>query len=121
MRPPITILVVLFLLALSLWDVFSLVRHTPRGWRRSALLRSPTLRLFAASVFGFAVLGASFGVMSIAQHGEEPCAPDCAFSDGSWLPVVFIGLPAAALAMLCLVAGGVCASFQLRRRRSGQF
>jgi hypothetical protein len=119
MRPPITILVVLVLLTLSLWDVFSLVRHTPRHARRSALVNSPTLRLLAASAFGFAVLGATFGVMWIAQHGEEPCAPDCAFSEGSWLPVVFIGFPAAALAMLCLVAGGVCASFQLRRRRSG--
>ena len=62
MRPPITILVALVLLALSLWDVFSLIRQTPRGSRRGALLKSPTLRLLAASAIGFAVLGATFGV-----------------------------------------------------------
>ena len=117
MRPLITILVAVVLLALSLGDVVSLIRQTPRGSRRSALLESPTLRLLAASAIGFAVLGATFGVMWIAQHGEEPCAPDCAFQDGSWLPVVFIGLPAAILAMICLVASGICASFQVRRRR----
>jgi hypothetical protein len=54
------------------------------------------------------------------KHGEEPCAPNCAFQDGSWLPVVFIGLPAASLAMTCLVAGGICgrSSFGVGARAS---